>query len=297
MPITSCVGFGSSPPRIVEDLGEDRDDEQEHEDEDERRERDDDARVDHRALDATPELVLLLDLRGGAVEHRVERSRRLAGLDHRDVEAVEDLRVARERLGQHHAALDVSADLGDDLAEVLVLRLLLERHERSDDADAGLDHRRELAREDLKRLRLDLLERRARAALAARRALAQRLGQQPAGLKLLARRREVRGVDLAAELDALRIDCVICECGHVSCPLFGLLGASSRSTAGRCRRGCCSRSGGVNSDDSRTSARVGCVLRVADDERHLLGERAADRGRADDVRVDAVGAPSAPVSD
>ena len=126
-----------------------------------------------RALDAPLELGLLLDLHRDAVEHGVERSRRLAGLDHRDEQAVEHLRMPRERLREDDAALDVGANVADHLGEVLVVRLLLERHERRDDADAGRDHRRELAGEDLQRLRLHLLECTPRSALAGGGALGQ----------------------------------------------------------------------------------------------------------------------------
>ena len=195
MCITICVGLGSFPFSVVEDVHEDRDDEQEHEREHEERERDDDGRIDHRSLDAALDLRLLLDLHRDAVEHGVERSRRLAGLDHRDEQAVEDLRMPRERLREDDAGLDVGANVGDHLGEVLVVGLLLERHERLNDADAGLDHRRELAREDLERLRLHLLERAARPALAGGGALGQRLRQEPARLQLLAggARRPARG--------------------------------------------------------------------------------------------------------
>ena len=150
--------------QLVEDLHEDRDDEEEHEREHEGRERDHDRRVDHRRLDPSLELHLLLDLHGDAVEHGVERSRRLAGLDHGDEQPVEDLRMPRERLREDDAALDLGADVADHLGQVLVVRLLLERDERRDDADAGRDHRRELAGEHLQRLRLDLLERAGRPA-------------------------------------------------------------------------------------------------------------------------------------
>ena len=122
--------------------------------------------------------------------------------------------MPRERLREHHARLDVRTDLGDHLAQVLVVGLLLERHERGDDADAGLDHRRELAEEDLERLRLDLLERRPRAGLALRPALDEVLRQQPARPQLLLRRDDVGGVDLALELESLGVDCVVSECGH-----------------------------------------------------------------------------------
>ena len=57
--------------------------------------------------------------------------------------------MAGQRLREQEAAFDVRADLGDDGGELLVLGLLLEDHERRDDVQAGLDHRGELAREDL----------------------------------------------------------------------------------------------------------------------------------------------------
>ena len=120
--------------------------------------REDDDRVDHRALDAPLDLRVLLDLNRDPVENDVESSRRFARFDHRDVQPVEDLRMPAHRAGEDDAALDVLTDVGDHDGEVLVFRLLLEDHERGDDADAGLDQRRELAREDLERLRGDLLD-------------------------------------------------------------------------------------------------------------------------------------------
>src|SRR3712207_7231801 len=47
----------------------------------------------------------------------------------------EDLRVARHRLREEHAALDVGAKLADHGGEVAVVGLLLEDHERADDVD------------------------------------------------------------------------------------------------------------------------------------------------------------------
>ena len=73
---------------LGEDLDEHRDDEHQHRGQHERREDDHDRRVDHRALDPPPDLLLLLDLDRDAVEHDVEDAGCLAGLDHRDVEAV-----------------------------------------------------------------------------------------------------------------------------------------------------------------------------------------------------------------
>ena len=55
---------------------------------------------------------------------------------------------------------------------------------------------------------------RPRAASPLARALDEVLRQQPARPQLLARRADVGGVDLAAESEALGVDCVVCECGH-----------------------------------------------------------------------------------
>ena len=211
---TICVSVGSSPPSCLKMLLEDRDEEEQHSDEDERREDEDHRRVDHRALHAALDLRLLLDLERDAVEHDVEDAGGLAGLDHRDVEAAEDLRVARHRLREQQAAFDVGAQLVDDRGEVLVVRLLLEDDERADDVQAGLDHRRELAREDLQRLRLDRLEDAADAVVAARGQLLQVLREQAPDPQLLARGGEVGRVDLARELEALGVDRRIGECGH-----------------------------------------------------------------------------------
>ena len=203
---------------VHEDLREDRDDEHQHRDEHERCEREDHRRVDHRALDAALDLRLLLDLFGDPVEDVVEHARGLARLHHRDVELVEHLRVTRHRLREEKPSLDVGAELGDDLGQVDVVGLLLEDHQGRDDVEACLDHRRELAREDLHRARLDLLERRAQPVLAARGQLAERVRQQAADAQLLARRLEVGGVDLADGLETVDADCAVGESGHYEPP-------------------------------------------------------------------------------
>jgi len=144
--------------QLAEDLHEHRHEEHEQAGEHEGREDEDHRRVEHRPLDAAFDLRGLLDLVGDAVEHLVQDSRRLTRLDHRDEEAVEDLRMPPHGLREEQASFDVGAQLLDDGGEVEVVGLLLEDDERRDDVEARLDHRRELAREDLQRLRLDLLE-------------------------------------------------------------------------------------------------------------------------------------------
>ena len=54
--------------------------------------------------------------------------------------------------------LHVDAEIGNDHRELLVLGLLLEDDERRHDVETCLDHRRELPREDLEGLGLDLLD-------------------------------------------------------------------------------------------------------------------------------------------
>src|SRR5580765_5737970 len=192
--------------QLGEDVHEDRHEEHQQADQDEGGEDHHHRRVHHRALDAALDLGLLLDLQGDAVEHGVQDSGSLAGLDHRDVEAREDLRVAAERLREQQTALDVGANLADHEREVRIVGLLLEDHQRADDVQAGLDHRRELAREDLQRLRLDLLEDGASTLLAACRQLLDELGEQAADAQLLARGVEIGGMDLAIQLQAFSVD-------------------------------------------------------------------------------------------
>ena len=204
---------------VLEDLHEDRDQEEQHSDQDERRERQHDRRIDHRALHTPLDLRVLLDLNGDAIEHDVERSRRLAGLDHRHVETVEHLRVARHRAREHDAALDVLANLGDHHGKLLVLGLVLEDEQRRDDAHAGLDQRRELAREDLQRLRLDLRE--ADAATRRGRLLREHPREQAALAELILGRVFVGCVKHPFGLEPLGVDGGVSEGSHSFLSLAG----------------------------------------------------------------------------
>ena len=140
---------------VLVHAGEDRDEEQHHADEHDDGERADQDRVDHRRLDRAADAVLLLELRGQAVEDLVEDTAELAGADHAHVEPAEHLGVLLERVGQADAGLDVGAHLADDLGELLVRRLLLEDVQAAQHREAGVDHGRELAREDGEVLGLD----------------------------------------------------------------------------------------------------------------------------------------------
>jgi hypothetical protein len=110
-------------------------------------------------------------------------------------------------------AIDVGAKLGDDRRKLLVLGLLLEDDERGHDVQSRLDHRRELAREDLEGLRLDLLDRQA-LALGGRVPSLELRREQPAETQLLAGRRQVRRADLARQLRARGVDGGVGVGGH-----------------------------------------------------------------------------------
>src|SRR5581483_6638324 len=197
-----------------EHLHEERNEEEQHAREHEAREDEHHRRVHHRALHAPLELRLALDLERHAVEHLVQDPGRLTGLDHRHEEAREDLRVAAHRLAEQETAFDVAAKLVDHDREVAVVGLLLEDQQAGDDAEPRLDHRRELPREHLERLRLDRLERGAQALLAGRRHLLELLGEQTAHAQLLTRRIERRCVDLAVGRKARSVDRGVGERSH-----------------------------------------------------------------------------------
>jgi len=112
--------------------------------------------------------------------------------------------VARTRLREQQAPLDVFAELRRHLGEIPVGGLLLEHDERRHDVETRLDHGRELACEDLERLRLHPLEGRLR--LTDRRGFGQAARYEAFLAQLLARGVLVGRQQLPEELDALRVD-------------------------------------------------------------------------------------------
>jgi hypothetical protein len=104
--------------------------------------------IDHGALDLALERVGLLEEDGQAQQDRVQDTAGLTGGDHVHVERREHLLVLAHRVGQGLAGLDVVEHLLDDLAQRLVLALLREDVEALHERQAGVDHGRELARED-----------------------------------------------------------------------------------------------------------------------------------------------------
>ena len=138
-------------------LGEDRDHEGDDRDQHDGREAEDQRRVHQRRFDLAPQRVGFLDLEGDPVQRLLEAARLLAGADHRPEEAVEDLGVALHRLLERAAGLDVGADAGDRLLDLLVLGLLLERVQGAQHRHPRGDQGRELAREDRQLAHVDAL--------------------------------------------------------------------------------------------------------------------------------------------
>ncbi len=99
---------------LREDVHEDRDEKEQQAGQHERGERQHHQRIEHRALDAALDLRRLLDVHRDPVEDLVEDAGRLARLDHRDEQPFEDLRVARHRLREEEASLDIRAQLTND---------------------------------------------------------------------------------------------------------------------------------------------------------------------------------------
>jgi hypothetical protein len=97
---------------VLEHFLELRHDENHQEDQDGHGDEHDDHRVDHGGNDLVFEFLGLFLVFGETVEDDFEHTAEFAGLDHVDVELVEDLGVLGEGFGEGGAALDVSARAG-----------------------------------------------------------------------------------------------------------------------------------------------------------------------------------------
>ncbi len=136
------------PSELREHLAEGRDDPGEHDHDHRDGDEEDGHRIDHRSADLPLQLDVLLDVDREALEDRVQDAAHLAGGDEVHEEVVEDLRVLAEPLGEGAALLDVDLDLLEDRVEALVLTLGREDVETLHEGQTGVDHRRELPRED-----------------------------------------------------------------------------------------------------------------------------------------------------
>ena len=142
----NCVSAGSLPGELLEHADEHRDQERHQCHQHGDRERDHDGGVDHRGAHLAAQRGILLELVGDAHEAFLEHTTGLARAHHRDVQRPEHLGMARHRVRQQQARLDVVAHARDRFAQDLRPGLRLEHVERAHDRHAGGDHRRELAR-------------------------------------------------------------------------------------------------------------------------------------------------------
>ncbi len=133
-----------------------RHDEQQHRRHDQDDQRHDRDRVGHGRLDLLTQVDLALEHVRQAEQHVVQHAARLTGLDHRDVEVVERLRVLRHGGREARALLDVVAHQRQRLGELLVADLLGQDRQRAQDRQPGVHHGGELPREDRDLLELDL---------------------------------------------------------------------------------------------------------------------------------------------
>ena len=89
----------------------------------------------------------VLQVGGEPGENLREQAALLAGVHHAVVEALEGLGMLHQRRREVVAALDPRADVADDIAHDLVVRLLGQPLEGTHDGDARVNHRGELAGE------------------------------------------------------------------------------------------------------------------------------------------------------
>jgi hypothetical protein len=145
------LGAGEALVHVLED----RDHLHHHHGDDADRDHEDRDRVDHGALELALELDRLLDVDGEPPEDGVQDAADLTGGDQVDVQLVEDLRVLAQRVREGGALLDGVLDRAEHLREGLVLGLARQDLEALHQRQAGVDHGRQLAGEDLQVLRLD----------------------------------------------------------------------------------------------------------------------------------------------
>ena len=142
-----------------EQTGKGRDDLPQNDAHHEDRNDDDRDRVNHGGLDLTLQLDGLFDVGRQALENRVENTAGLARRNHVREQRIERLRMLLHRIRQRGAAFDVGPSRENDRCEVLVFFLRSEDLETLNERQAGVDHDRELAREDRQVLRADAFAR------------------------------------------------------------------------------------------------------------------------------------------
>src|SRR5882724_126815 len=99
-------------------------------------------------FDDSLQLDVLFDVGRKALQNGVENTPRFARFDHVHVQRVEDLRRGSHRSGKRRASFDLTARADQDLLKEFVLLLTRQYLETLHERQTGVDHDRELARED-----------------------------------------------------------------------------------------------------------------------------------------------------
>jgi hypothetical protein len=105
-------------------------------------------RIRDRAPDLAAEVRRFFEVDGEGVQHHRERAGELPRPHHRDEEAVEDVRVQGQRVGEARPRGDRVAHAREDLAELLVGGLRRQRGEDAHEVEAAAQHGRELSGEE-----------------------------------------------------------------------------------------------------------------------------------------------------
>src|SRR5207302_675299 len=100
----------------------------------------------------TLQLYDLLDKGRKSLQDQVKDTARLTGLNHVGIQLIEDFRMSAHGRGQRRSLFHILAHLRENLLEIFVRLLLSQDIETLDQRQAGVDHDRELAREDRKLL-------------------------------------------------------------------------------------------------------------------------------------------------
>ena len=105
-------------------------------------------RIDESRLDGALQFDVLFDVRRKTLQNGIQNTAGLTGLDHVDVQGIEDFWRAAHRRREGRAALDLTARSGQDLLKDLVLLLARQNLKTLYERQTGIDHDRELSRED-----------------------------------------------------------------------------------------------------------------------------------------------------
>ena len=103
--------------------------------------------IEHGGDDLALDLLGLFHELGQAVQDDFEHAAQFAGLDHVDEEAVEDLGVLGQALGEGAAAFDGHGQFADNALEGGVPLLLFQHAQAAQQRQAGIHQRRQLAGE------------------------------------------------------------------------------------------------------------------------------------------------------